>query len=95
LPGQGAAEQATYVWFIGAERIWCSVASVADRRVAGGELLINEARRVQACKKRLHDETERKEMHHGLSARPCAIASHERESTAIAAPSQRLRCFSV
>jgi len=58
LPGQGAAEQATYVWFIGAERIWCSVASVADRRVAGGELLINEARGVQACKKRLHDETE-------------------------------------
>jgi hypothetical protein len=77
LPGQGAAKQAACVRQIRAKRSWCSVAAVADRGVAGGELLINEASGVQACKKRLHDETERKEMHHGMPARPCAINGHK------------------
>ena len=79
LPGQGAAEQAACVWQIRAKRSWCSVAAVADRGIGGRELLINEVSGVQACKRRLHDETERKQMHEGMPARPCAINGHKRK----------------
>jgi hypothetical protein len=79
LPGQGAAEQAACIWQIRAKRSWCSVATVADRGVGGGELLINEASGVQACNKRLRHEAERKQMHEGMPARPCAINGHKRK----------------
>src|SRR5262249_11488034 len=94
LPGQGAAEQAACVWQIRAKRSWCRVTAVADRGVGGSELLINKASSVQACSKRLHHEAERKQMHDGMPARPCAINGHKWESTAIASPRQSIRCLS-
>jgi hypothetical protein len=52
---------------------------VADRRVPGNKLLINEMRGMQASDERLQNEANRERLYDGSSARqPCVADGHAR-----------------
>jgi len=64
---------------------------MADRRVAGDELLINEMRGMQASDERLQNEASRERVYDGASARPCVADGHARNySDCIAMPTPKM-----